>query len=465
MPRPSPYVVLLVACGFLAGWSQAAGTQTPTQQPPTTTQAPPATQDPAAPAGRGRGRGGPARPRAATPAYAILKAPAGVKEGATWVPELPTMESLLPPEGWKPDPNEVPWMPANLLRLPRTNITRAKYPLIDFHNHTGGMTTAAQYETVVKNLDQVGVGAVANLGGGSGDQLEAVLKAAAPYKGRVATFFTFSADGINEPGWAERYAALAERGFKAGAIGVKVSKTLGQGARNPDGTYIQADDPRLDPFWEMCAKYKVPVMIHTSDSIGRFYPISPSNERYEAGLWHGGDTSGNLYKTGQPTHDVIEKARENMHKKHPKTIFVNAHMAMLYYDPAKVAHLLDTYPNAYVEVSATVQDLGRAPRLWRDFIMKYQDRVLFGTDGGGSSNPDTFWIPYFRYFETFDEYFEHPAQIRLPGGSPGHGRWNISGIALPDPVLRKVYYLNALKFLPSLKPSIDAQLAARAAGR
>ena len=467
MARPSSYAMLFVACAFIAGWSQTGGTQAPAPQTP-------ATQDPAPPGGgRGRGRGAvdangnpiQRRPPATTPAYAILHAPPGVKEGGTWIPEMPTMESLLPPEGWKPDVKEVPWMPATLLRLPRTNITRAKYPLIDFHNHTGAMTTAAQYETVVKNLDAVGVGAVANLGGTSGDQLDAVLKAGAPYKGRVATFFTFTADGINEPGWAEKYAALAERGFKAGAIGVKVHKTLGQGARNPDGSYIQADDPRLDPFWEMCAKYKVPVMIHTSDSIGRFYPISPSNERYEAGLWRGSDTSGSLYKTGQPTNDVIEKARENMHKKHPNTIFVNAHMAMLYYDPQKVAKLLDTYPNAYVEVSATVQDLGRAPRLWREFIIKYQDRVLFGTDGGGSSDPDTFWIPYFRYFETYDEYFEHPAQIRLPGGSPGHGRWNISGIQLPDAVLRKVYYQNALKFLPSLKPSIDAQLAARAAGK
>jgi predicted TIM-barrel fold metal-dependent hydrolase len=252
-----------------------------------------------------------------------------------------------------------------------------------------------------------------------------------------------------------------ERGFKNGAMGMKVSKGLGQGAQNPDGSYIQADDARLDAVWAMAAKYQKPVMIHTSDSIGRFYPIGPRNERYEAGLWHQpGDNSGNLYNNG-PSHLVIEKAREEMHRKHPKTIFVNAHMAMLYYDPAKVAKLLDTYPNAYVEISATVQDLGRAPRFWREFIIKYQDRVLFGTDGGGSSNPDTFWNPHFRYLETYDEYFEHPAQIRTAGGSPGHGRWNISGIGLPDDVLRKVYYENALKFLPSLRDSISQQMAAR----
>ena len=101
-------------------------------------------------------------------------------------------------------------------------------------------------------------------------------------------------------------------------------------------------------------------MIHISDSYGRFLPIGPENERYEAGLWRS-SPEGNYYKTGHPTPDVIEKARENMHAKHPKTRFVNAHVAMLYYDMDKVAALLDKYPNADVEISATVQDLGRAP--------------------------------------------------------------------------------------------------------
>src|SRR5690606_18545305 len=159
---------------------------------------------------------------------------------------------------------------------------------------------------------------------------------------------------------------------------MKVSKRLGQDARNPDGSFIQADDPRLDLIWATAAKYDRPVMSHTSDSIGRFYPISPKNERYEAGLWRRpGDTEGNLYATG-PKHEVIERARENMLRKHPKTRFVCAHMAMLYYDPEKLAHLLDTYPNADVEMSAAFQDLGRAPRFWREFILKYQDRILFG---------------------------------------------------------------------------------------
>jgi len=163
-------------------------------------------------------------------------------------------------------------------------------------------------------------------------------------------------------------------------------------------------------------------MIHTGDSIGRFYPIGPKNERYEAGLWRRpGDTSENLYRDG-PKHDVIERARENMHRKHPKTRFVNAHLAMLYYDPQKLSTFLDTYPNANIEISATLQDLGRAPRLWREFLIKYQDRVLMGSDGSPNRGADEFWRPHWRFLETYDEYFYHPAQIRTPGGSPGHAR-------------------------------------------
>jgi predicted TIM-barrel fold metal-dependent hydrolase len=377
------------------------------------------------------------------------------------MPPLPTMEAVAPAEGWKTSGPDVPPMPLTLLRLPRTNITRAKYPAVDFHVHAGGLTSKEAYDRLVALMDTIGMGAIVNLNGGTGATLDATLKAGEPYKDRVANFITFSAEGINEPGWPQKFAAEMERAFKAGALGMKVSKTLGQGARNPDGSFIQADDPRLDPVWAMAAKYERPVMIHTSDSIGRFYPIGPKNERYEAGLWRRpGDTSGNLYETG-PSHEVIEKARENMHRKHPKTRFVNAHMAMLYYDPEKLSRLLDTYPNADVEISATVQDLGRAPRLWREFIIKYQDRVFMGSDGSPTRQPDDFWTPHWRYLETYDEYFYHPAQIRTEGGSPGHGRWNISGIGLPDAVLRKVYYENALRHLPSLRGSIERQLAAR----
>jgi predicted TIM-barrel fold metal-dependent hydrolase len=355
---------------------------------------------------------------------------------------------------------EAPAMPKALMKFPRTNITRAKFPAIDFHLHGQALKTAADYEKMIRLMDQTGIGVICNMDGGFGKTFDRNMEVGAPYRDRIIHFARLDFNGINETGWAEKTAAELERCFRAGAVGLKINKVLGLDLQNKDGSYIQADDPRFDASWEMCAKYNRPVMIHISDSYGRFFPIGPENERYEAGLWRS-SPDGNYYKTGQPGPEVIERARENMHAKHPRTRFVNAHMAMLYYDMDKVAALLDKYPNADVELSATVQDLGRAPRMIREFFLKYQDRILFGSDGNPGRGIEEFWVPHWRFLETFDEHFDHPAQLRSATGAPLHGRWRIYGIGLPDEVLRKVYYANALRYLPSVRASMEKQLAAR----
>jgi predicted TIM-barrel fold metal-dependent hydrolase len=369
-----------------------------------------------------------------------------------------TSYSQTPPE-FRPTP-EVPALPKALMKLPRTAITRARFPAIDFHVHARELKTPEDYQKMIRLMDETGLGVLCNMDGGFGATLDSNLKIGAPYKDRVIQFARLNFEGINEPGWSERTAAELERGFLAGAAGLKINKVLGLDLKNKDGSYIQADDPRFDPVWAICAKHQKPVMIHTSDSYGRFLPIGPENERYEAGLWRS-SPEGNYYKTGHPAPEVIERARENMHTKHPKTRFVNAHVAMLYYDMDKVAAFLDKYPNADVEISAAVQDLGRAPRLVREFFLKYQDRILFGSDGNPSRGVEEFWVPHWRFLETYDEHFDHPAQLRSPTGAPLHGRWRIYGIGLPDDVLRKVYYANALRYLPSLRASIEKQLGAR----
>src|ERR687891_107601 len=158
----------------------------------------------------------------------VPKAPDSVKEGEVWIPPMPTMESVAPPAGWVTSGPDVPPMPITLMRLPRTNITRAKYPAIDFHVHAGGLTTKEAYDNLIKLMNTIGMGAIVNLNGGTGATLDATLTAGEAYKDRVANFITFSAEGINEPGWSQKFAAEMERAFKAGALGMKGSKTLGQ---------------------------------------------------------------------------------------------------------------------------------------------------------------------------------------------------------------------------------------------
>ena len=358
---------------------------------------------------------------------------------------------------FKPTPEQNP-MPKNLLVVKRTEITRAKYPVIDFHFHGRPIQTPDAYKKMIDVMDRAGLGAIANMDGGMYDALDKNLQTGAPYKDRIVHFARPVWEGINDPGWAEKTATELERAFKAGALGLKINKVLGLQLKNPDGTYIHADDARMDASWAMCAKYKKPVMIHISDPIARWDPIGPANERYEAGQWRS-DPADNYYGTGQPHYTEIWKHQEGMLAKHPNTRFVLAHVANMAEDLQRASDLLDRYPNADVEISARIQDLGRQPYSARKFLIKYQERILFGSDGSPDREVEQFWTPHWRFFETDDEHFDHPAQMLSPGGAPLQGRWRIYGVFLPDDVLRKIYYQNALKYLPALRESIEKRLA------
>lgn len=362
---------------------------------------------------------------------------------------------------WKPSPPQTA-MPKSTLVAERTKIVKAKFPAIDIHFHGEFLRSAEEYRKLIALMDQVGLAMIVNLDVGSGKEFDRNMELNAPYRDRIIPFARLNWDGVNEPGWSEKMVKELERCFHLGAQGLKISKELGLGIKNKDGSYIQTDDPRLDPIWALCAKYNRPVVHHVSDQIGRFLPIGPANERYEAGLWRD-DTKGNYYGTGHPSFDEIDAHREKMVAKHPKTIFILAHIGMLGFDLKRVGALLDRYPNAMVDVSAAIQEVGRQPRAARKFFLVYQDRVFFGTDGVPDRWDDAegFWRPHFRFFETEDEYFDHPAQMLSPLGAPLHGRWKIYGVGLPDDVLRKIYYENALRYLPAQRAAMEKHLAAR----
>jgi len=130
--------------------------------------------------------------------------------------------------------------------------------------------------------------------------------------------------------------------------------------------------------------------------------------------------------------------RNNMIRKHPNTKFILAHFGWHANDLARAAALLDQNANVYYDVAAVLYDFGRQPRTSHDFFVKYQDRILFGKD---SYQPDEY--PYYwRVFETKDDYFDYYRNY--------HAFWKLYGIDLPDPVLKKVYYANALKLTPGL---------------
>ncbi|MCA9268471.1 MAG: amidohydrolase family protein, partial [Planctomycetales bacterium] len=124
------------------------------------------------------------------------------------------------------------------------------------------------------------------------------------------------------------------------------------------------------------------------------------------------------------------------------TTFIGAHVANNAEDLATVGRWLDAYPNLYVEIASRIGELGRQPFTARQFFIRYQERILFGTDGPW---PEARVRLYWRFLETNDEYFPYSEKE-----FPPQGFWNIYGVDLPDDVLRKVYHENAARIVPGV---------------
>ena len=327
------------------------------------------------------------------------------------------------------------WEPRSMLKTKQSVVERPAYAVIDVHNHLGGgkdHLTTDRVRHYLAEMDAAGVRTVVNLDGGWGPRLKETLSALdEAYPGRFLTFALLNFSGIDNDNWGQREAKRLEESFQAGAKGLKFHKTLGLSYRYRSGELMPVDDPKLDPVWEMCAKYNRPVMIHSADPAAFFTPLDRFNER-----WHELNEHPNWLFHGErfPSRDEILMQRNRVIARHPRTTFICAHFANNPEDLAAVGRWLDSYPNMYVDVDARISELGRQPYTTRKFLLKYQDRIMFGTDT--APDRDAYRM-YYRFLETDDEYFD------CASGHHRQGFWMIYGLFLPDDVLKKIYHENA----------------------
>jgi predicted TIM-barrel fold metal-dependent hydrolase len=337
-----------------------------------------------------------------------------------------------------PAPSILDYRPRSTLVVPEHTVPRAKFPVIDFHGHPN-IGSADALARVGAAMDSLNLRLMIVAGNVSGDALKsgrALVEANPALKDRVRFFTGIRFSGVGEPGWADRAIAQLEADVAASAVGIgEVGKGLGLSTTKADGSRLRIDDPVLDPVWQAAARLGLPVFIHTADPQEFWQPIDFSNERWlELALF-----PGRRYPPEQfPSFEQLMTERDNMLRRNPKTTFVIAHMGWHANDLGRLGKLFDELPNVHTEVGAVLYDIGRQPRAAHDFFIKYQDRILFGKD---SFQPEEY--PYFwRVFETTDDYFDYYR--------PYHAFWKLYGIGLPDPVLKKVYFQNALRITRGL---------------
>ena len=340
-----------------------------------------------------------------------------------------------------------------------------RFPTIDVHMHIGADGT----ERALALMNKWGISGGINLSGmypgPPRHMLEAQLEAAAASGGRIAVFANANFRRvIRDKDYGKRMAEDLVESKRLGAVGLKVPKGLGLGYPAPDREHLlPIDDPGLNPLFEKAGQLGMPVAIHIGDPKAFWLPPTPDNERWDE---LGAHPEWSFFGQPVPSWEELYAAFERRVARHPKTMFIAVHFGNDPEDPARVAQMLDKYPNFFIDTAARVPEMGRhdAAKM-RRFFEKYQDRILFGTDTGvgpnqedmmyGSNGPlpptladeDRFFRSTWRYFETRDTQFESPTPIQ--------GRWKIDGLGLPESILRKVYFENAAKLLkwrPGGKP-------------
>lgn len=329
---------------------------------------------------------------------------------------------------------------------------KRRLPVIDVHVHLslGGLSRLRGL------METYGFDHVVNLSGGHplGGLPKQIAEARAS-GGRITVFTGLGYEQAQQPGYGARMAQLVRMGHDLGAKGLKITKGLGLALPGPDGKLLPVDDPELDPVFETAGELGMPIAIHSGDPRAFWLPVDQKNERYAELTAHSGWA---LHDRKVPSFDEILNQLERRIARHPKTTFISVHLGNCAEDLDRVARMLRTYPNMYVDTAARIPEMGRHPvDKLRSFFLEFQDRILYGSDlgigpapeplflGSSGAEPPTpdeeklFFGATRRFFETADTNFDHPTPIQ--------GNWKINGIHLPREVLEKIYAKNAMRVI------------------
>jgi predicted TIM-barrel fold metal-dependent hydrolase len=274
------------------------------------------------------------------------------------------------------------------------------------------------------------------------EQMKITTSILSTNRGKFAFFGTFSADSFGKPDFVEKTIARINECMKAGASGIKIWKNIGMVLKDANGRYVMIDDPAFEPILNYLEQNKIPVMGHLGEPKDCWFP---ENEMIDPGAVSYFKENPQYYMflhPEAPSYDAQIISRDNILRKHPKLDFIGAHLASLEWSFDELAKRLDSFPNLKVDMAARMNPIQYQSKIDREkvrnFMIKYQDRILYGTDFEIHDSPGT-------DFKTNTENFRKGwlAQwIYLATDST----LGVKGLKLPKEVIDKIYFKNAEKY-------------------
>ena len=335
----------------------------------------------------------------------------------------------------------------------------ARMPKIDAHAHLAAMTPAAQSAFVAflekQNLRWLNI----CVGGMDWPRLSSRIELARElhrvFPTRIAWATSFDLSNWSRPEWRKAAIDTITDGFAHGAVATKVWKDMGMVLKDADGRYVMIDDPRMDPVLASIASQGHPLVAHLGEPRNCWLPLekmtTDSDRRYFGSHpeYHG------FLHPEVPGYEKQVAARDAMLERHPRLKVIGCHLGSLEYDVDEVAKRLDKYPNLAVDLAARMVHLQIQPRdKVRAFVLRYQDRILYGTDlefgGGAAESPASVEQALARLANAYAldaAWLATGQEVEVTRARAG---FMSRGLALPSSVLRKIYFENARKWYPGM---------------
>lgn len=332
------------------------------------------------------------------------------------------------------------WKPESIYKIPVSNIQKAKYPVIDMHDHDEAKTPE-EVARLVHVMDEAGIEKSVIFTNATGTKFDSIYALYSKYPDRFMVYCGFDFSGFPNNGWSEKAIKELRRCVKEGAAGVGELHDKGAGLVKG----MHPDDPRMDPLFDACAELKIPINLHVADPMWMYEPMDSTND----GLMRSW-TWRIKNKDKIVDHQGLMKILANTLKRHPNNTFIIAHLANCTYDLSILGKLFDEYPNFDADISARFSEFSTIPRYAAKFFTKYQDRLVYGTDyiwetwdttgdyGNHTTTLQMFRMT-FRVLETEDDHFYLTDLVGY--------KWPMYGLGLSDTVLKKIYRSNALKII------------------
>lgn len=326
------------------------------------------------------------------------------------------------------------YRPRSIYNIPTTQVKKPCCPVIDMHSHAYA-TTPEEVKNWVQTMDSLGIEKVVILSMATGARFDTIMDLYGAYPDRFVVYCGLDYTTYGTPDFPAAAVKELERCYRRGASGVGElgDKGLGELYSWPKPGYgLHIDDPVLKPVWEKCAELNMPVNIHVAEPYWFYLPMDSTND----GLMNAWKWKIDLSKPGLRSYDDLIQSLENVVKDNPQTIFIAAHYANLNHDPKRLGRLLDKYPNLYADISARYAEQSNIPRFMRDFFIRHQNKLLYGTDMGYDIS---MYRLTFRILESTDEHFYATDLFNY--------HWALNGWDIPREVLQEIYYENALRIL------------------